>query len=274
MQRAVSSMITLVILVFSLLVFSMPTQAEQDLDLKKLSEDIEIMSMIFDITLQGNFPSPCDWSFPFNADAGCRGIYLPGYGALFIASVSFPIIPDEGKTKPDKSTDLWKQMESMISGKKGNEFEEQFKDMSRDIEVKIMQAIGTYASNIDQLGPEDFISVVLFGTGSTQAPGGFAGSVSFSSAPFVSIVAGKTLSPAEDSTISGNPLPPAEDNGSASEQKPDMLPTGWDQFGATFAAPEQGKTLVIQVKMKAITDYKAGKMDFDAFRKQANVLWY
>lgn len=239
--------INIIILVYSILLLSVATPTEQGIDYAEISEDIQIMSRIIDLTFQREFPSLYR-SHDFFFDGGCQGIYLPSYGVLFITNIQFPVATKEKEPAPKEPVDLWKRIESEVRGERGlavsstSGYDEA---KVKQLKEEIIRAIGTYAPNIGQLKPEDSITVAVFGKGSIPMGGGGKGAFSFST--------------------------------SKNQQKEvTVIESPGDAFGGftIFGATPESTTLIIQVKKKLLTSYETGEIDFDTFLKQAEIVQY
>jgi hypothetical protein len=144
-------------------------------DMLKLAEDLEVMSRIIDKTLTGSFPDHYKVARTFTSigsHQGCQGIYLKGYGAVFMTSIGFPVSERktaEGKTAPD---DLWQRTRyeiigvpgamSLISRGDSGKYEP---EKVEQLKEELLKLIGTYAHNIRQLGANENIVVAVRGAG-------------------------------------------------------------------------------------------------------------
>ncbi len=153
-------------------------------DMLKLAEDLEIMSRIIDKALSGSFPDHYKVARTFTSigsHQGCQGIYLKGYGAVFMTSIGFPVSERktaEGKAAPD---DLWQQTRYEISGAPGAMHVIGLSDSAKyepgkveQLKEELLKLIGTYAHNIRQLGANENIVVAVRGAA------GYAHNVSLS----------------------------------------------------------------------------------------------
>jgi len=148
-------------------------------DMLKLAEDLEIMSRIIDKALSGSFPDHYKVARTFTSigsHQGCQGIYLKGYGAVFMTSIGFPVSERktaEGKAAPD---DLWQQTRYEISGAPGggtsgamhviglSDSAKYEPEKVEQLKEELLKLIGTYAHNIRQLGANENIVVAVRGT--------------------------------------------------------------------------------------------------------------
>ena len=148
-------------------------------DMLKLAEDLEIMSRIIDKTLGSSFPDQYKVARTFTSigsHQGCQGIYLRGYGAVFMTSIGFPVSERktaEGKAAPD---DLWQQTRYEISGGPGgsapgamhviglSDSAKYEQEKVEQLKEELLKLIGTYAHNIRQLGANENIVVAVRGT--------------------------------------------------------------------------------------------------------------
>ena len=165
---------------FCLVALAAGATTELDSDYVQMVEDVDIMARIIDKTLAAEFSdeyrgfragnifgSDCD---------GCQGIYLKGYGAVFMTSIGFPVSERktaEGKAAPD---DLWQQTRYEISGAPGggtsgamhviglSDSAKYEPEKVEQLKEELLKLIGTYAHNIRQLGANENIVVAVRGT--------------------------------------------------------------------------------------------------------------
>jgi hypothetical protein len=151
---------------------------ETSIDYAQVAEDIDVMAKIIDKTLEAKFPEEYKASSLFRESHGCQGIYLKGYGAIFITSIGFPVAeqkPPEEKATPD---DLWQRTKYELRGGQvqNTQYYTQYFVTHHDasgaydsgkveqLEEELLKLIGTYAPNIRQLGSQGNVVIAVRGT--------------------------------------------------------------------------------------------------------------
>jgi hypothetical protein len=96
-------------LLFCLIVFSGIALAQVNTEYAQIAEDTDIMATIIDKTMEKAFPGEYKESGFF--DSGCQGIFLKGYGALFMMDIGFSVVkpPEDKPAKETKADNLWDQ---------------------------------------------------------------------------------------------------------------------------------------------------------------------
>jgi hypothetical protein len=143
----------------------------------QVAEDTDIMATIIDKTMEKIFPGEYRESGFF--DAGCQGIFLKGYGVLFMMDVGFTVVkPTEDKpvkeTKPDN---LWDQTKRELKegsfaytygsptsddriGTNPTSYDQKKVEQLKD---ELLRLIGDYSNNIRNLQSDDNITIVIKG---------------------------------------------------------------------------------------------------------------
>jgi hypothetical protein len=149
---------------------------ETSIDYAQVAEDIDVMAKIIDKTLEEKFHDEYKASrvfLPFGESRGCHGIYLKGYGAIFVTSISFPVAeqePPEDKVTPD---DLWQRTRYELRGVSstgGSYFgwssggEDYHSEKVQQLKEELLRLVGTYAPNIRQLGAQENVVIAVRGT--------------------------------------------------------------------------------------------------------------
>jgi hypothetical protein len=142
------------------------------IDYAQVAEDIDVMARIIDKTLEGKFTDEYKASSLFSGSRGCQGIYLKGYGFVFMTSIGFPVTerakPEE-KAAPD---DLWQRTKYELRGLKSETYNylsvgdsEKKYDPKKVEQLKeeLLRLVGTYALNIRQLGPQENVVIAVRG---------------------------------------------------------------------------------------------------------------
>jgi hypothetical protein len=96
-------------------------------DLAAITEDIGIMCRVLDKKLEQDLRNAMVARFPFGGNIGPEGIYLEGYGALFLLNVNFPLIPPpetKREEQPKQESDaFWEETKrELYSTKEGGGF--------------------------------------------------------------------------------------------------------------------------------------------------------
>jgi len=148
---------------------------ETSINYVEVAEDIDVMAKIIDKTLEEKFPDEYKAPrvfVPFGESRGCQGIYLRGYGAVFMTSISFPVAEQESPEEKVTPDDLWQRTRYELRGVSStggsyfgwssgggydSEKVQQFKE-------ELLRLIGTYAPNIRQLGAQENVVIAVRGT--------------------------------------------------------------------------------------------------------------
>lgn len=99
-------------------------------DLAAITEDIGIMCRVLDKKLEQEARITTRRTLlPFGGDTETEGIYLEGYGALFVLNVNFPLIPPPETKKEEQPKEegdtVWEETKNELrSTKKGGNFTE------------------------------------------------------------------------------------------------------------------------------------------------------
>lgn len=139
-------------------------------DYEKMSEDIQTMSRLIDGELQKKYTGRYSGGF---LNLGCRGIYLKDYGVVFTTQVQFPIfdyqnIKNEKETEPG---DLWETYKNRTYTddrlglyQPGSEYVSNQIDEIKKLEKFIGDLICNYAGKINQLLPDEYITISVQGS--------------------------------------------------------------------------------------------------------------
>jgi hypothetical protein len=278
-------------------------------DMQKLAEDLEVMSRIIDKTLSGSFPDQYKVARMFTSigsHQGCQGIYLKGYGAVFMTSISFPVAEQKPAEKEAAPDDLWQQTRYEISGVpgamtvigRGDSAKYESEKVER-LKKELLELIGTYAHNIRQLGANENIVVAVRGAG------GYAHNVSLSAimnyGEQYKLVAVSTpgVPEAEVWVKKKEGKPEAKSELEKPElEKPEVLPkaprTGESNItipapstvtvpkpnvpttGTVIPEPGVGgrTTLIIRVSKSDAEDYRMGRFDLDELGDRTELIQY
>ena len=163
-------------------------------DVAAIVEDIGVMSRIFDKALQEEFgedyaPSATKTSFSWPLDQrGAQGMYLEGYGVVFLMSVGFPVVSPvavAAENTEEKAESLWEQtkremyfpppappaMPGLHIMPRWDAPSRPARDDARnaeDLENTVLETL-KHAANMRSLKPEETIAVAVFGGETTGA---------------------------------------------------------------------------------------------------------
>jgi len=176
------ALIQVSILLFCFAMFSGIALAQVNTEYAQVAEDTDIMATIIDKTMKKVFNDEYRESGFF--DAGCQGIFLKGYGVLFMMKVGFPVVklPEENPVKENKQEDLWDQTkrelkegpskpfaygsnssDNMIGGGGAPASYDQTK--VDQLKNELLRLIGDYSNNIRSLQPDNNVSIIIKGGG-------------------------------------------------------------------------------------------------------------
>ncbi len=234
-----------------------------------LEEDLAVMSRILDKALEQKLsddrrPRAMGIDVFFAPGSSpIRSLYLEGYGALFLASVNFPLLPPPDKPEPsnEKSdTDsTWEETKRELYGQRDfnsgawDQYQKAFKAATdigsrqeydekkvEDLKDGLLQALRN-ASNIRNLKSDETITVCVFG-GANPGPG-------------------KAKTAAKSA-----PDAPDEDGDAIV-----TLDRVWHRDGGV---PARGTILTIRVKKSDADDFAKDKLSLEDFRQKASVTAY
>lgn len=156
---------------------SLMSSAGTPVDYIQVAEDIEIMSRIIDKSLEEKFSDNYKASSMFREFQGCQGIYLKGYGAIFVTSIGFPVAEIEVPEQKDAPDELWIRMKSELRGEStsgSGAYGISYKDAAekydaekvKQLKEELLKLVGTYAPNIRNLGSGENVVVAVRGSSS------------------------------------------------------------------------------------------------------------
>lgn len=164
------------ILLFFIMTSTFIGFAETGIDYSQVREDVEVMAKVIDKAIQKEFPDEARIGSPFfsRGFGGCQGVYLKGYGAIFMTSIGFPVAEKKEIKEEKTSDDLWQEAKSELAGGGAPRYGSSFSGYSGEkverLKGKLLEAMGTYGSNIRQLGSQENIVVAVQGTSSPDVP--------------------------------------------------------------------------------------------------------
>ena len=231
-------------------------------DIAAITEDMNIMSRIFEKNLQqvqikvnslfttgfDPFQMAFKWSQP-----STQGMYLQGYGALFLMKVDFPLSPgpqieEEQDAQQEKTEDVdpvWAQFQREMYEPE-NIRKEKAKSQKKEYDAEKVENLKTtfikslkHATNIRSLKPDE--SVILTITGSHHSSG----------------------------YRSVRKIPGTGQVIVVDRHNKTQILTG-DQIGDI--GPSLPTVLVIRVKKSDIDRYAKGDLDFDQFQQHTQIL--
>ncbi len=152
-----------------------PDGYRKAMDYAQILEDTDIMSKIIDKTLEKKWPKKYEPSTLFRQSLGCQGVYLKGYGIVFITNINFPVAEREKTCDMEVPTDdLWQQTRSELRGatgvttvtyaRGGEEYDAQ---RVGSLKEELLTVIGEYGPNIRQLSPRESVVIVVRGAAGT-----------------------------------------------------------------------------------------------------------
>lgn len=148
-----------------------------DTDYAQVAEDVDVMARIIDKTLEEEFPNEYKalrTGIFFGGDRdGCQGIYLEGYGAVFMIRVDFPVAEQKAPQEETTPDDLWQRTRYELRGMQGGVYGDVFasrgtggsydSEKVKRLKEELLKLIGTYAPNIRQLDPQENVVVAVRG---------------------------------------------------------------------------------------------------------------
>lgn len=251
-----------------LVIPSAETKAE---DVAAIAEDMNVMSRIFENNLEqariptvrgGLFASSRDpWVALLGGGSAIQGMYLQGYGALFLMKVDFPLsAPPQAQEQPkaEQKTDadpVWEQMrremyEPQEAGRGPSKEPEQKYDPEKleNLKTTLVKAL-KHAANIRSLASGESVILVVAGSGESggaRVSAIHGGHVAFSQRNQIVVAAKSSDGTDETTTIVKAP---------SSSQPTYFSPTA----------------LVIRAKKSDIDEFAKGSLDADQFRQRAQV---
>lgn len=247
-----------------------------------LEEDLNIMGHLIEHSLQNavadGAPEVKSGIPILLSDArSVRGMYLDGFGAMFMIKVRFPVfapsVPEPKEPPPPASDSEWDRAKRELYG----EAEGRSADMAlmgggsqydagqvEELKTVLLQTLKS-ASNIHNLKPDDFIAITVFGQPSA----------------FVSARKSRVSRSDSSNLFSPTPTPPRTEL-SLSRQitadkiymnvDPDQKPragTAAREVAIVLRGPSQGSVLTLRVRRSDVDAFAKGKLDFEAFQKKA-----
>ena len=149
--------------------------------LAELRQDMEVMCRIFDRLLQGANLRPPGQPRMFAPNDGrtTRGVYLPGFGPVFLLQADFPLLPGAAKQEPpveEPGDALWLEVKQQMAGRAAPnaaggaapEYDEMKVEKLRKTLTNAMK----HAANFRHLDPEERIVVVAVNSSKAGAGAG------------------------------------------------------------------------------------------------------
>jgi hypothetical protein len=177
-----------------------------------------------------------------------RSMYIEGYGALFMLNVGFPLLPPPNRSEPQKEKpaedSAWEQAKHEVYGRPattrvlrqaGEPFDESRVSQLKD---SLLEALKN-ATNIRGLKSDDFITVCVFGGGSSRFV--HTGSYNFT------------------------PEPPRAENSSDDTSENHAI---WIS-GTPMSGGGHASLMTIRVKKSDVESFAKGKMNLDEFKHKA-----
>jgi hypothetical protein len=243
-----------------------------------LEEDLTIMTHVIERAIQTGMGEDTPEvksgiSIRFSDSRSVRGLYLDGFGALFMIKVRFPVFapnPPEAKdpTAGASADSEWDKTKRELYGEadaRAGELalisgESQFDgDQVEKLKEVILQSLKN-AANIRNLKPDDSIAVTVFGQPAT-------------------IVQLKKIRSKPAASNAGQASTPALRTETAPSPKSSVEIVTQDQQKARATLPArepnvvrtsiQGTVLALRVKKSDVDAFAGDKMDFEGFQKRA-----
>lgn len=134
-------------------------------DLAPIAKDMGIMSRIFDKNLSKEFGDDFQRSFGnvlFYGGTTAQGVYLEGYGVLFLLRVRFPVAaapPQEEVVERPAVDTVWVDVEQELFGKGVPNYDA---TKVENLQKTVLETL-KHAANIRNLKPEESIAVAVLG---------------------------------------------------------------------------------------------------------------
>ena len=228
-------------------------------ELATIMEDMHIMSRIFDKKLgqiaefKGRFDSAF-WELGSRwGDSTTQGVYLDGYGALFLMKVDFPLLPPaEAPEEEEMQEDVdpvWKETRREIyepedvrrarrrRTKGGRSTEKYDADKVEDLKRKLIKEL-KHATNIRALKAEEWVILTVTGEG-RQSGGGVVSTVR------------RLVVDKDQKTVKIYEEPLSSEIGFSSRT-----------------------VLTVRVKKSDVDAFSKGELDFDQFRQRVQIFAY
>jgi hypothetical protein len=242
-----------------------------------LEEDLNIMTRLVERALQhgmGEEAPEMKLGIPmlFSDSRSVRGIYLEGFGALFMIKVRFPVFAPsaqpESKEPAPISDSEWDKAKRELYGESDNSTAEtavigsgSHYDAAQVEELrKVLLQTLKYAANIHQLKPEDSVAISVFGQPPSLLQVRKARSTRSEPIPLNRATASGVW--AENAT--------ARKSSAETAQIDQKVRAGiLASDSALLRTSNQGTVLTLRAKKADIDAFASGKLDFEAFAKKA-----
>ena len=165
------------VLMLLIMVWAVNAMAETGIDYSQIAEDMEIMSALIDRALEEKFPDEYSAASLFRGFRGCQGIYLKGYGAVFVTSINLPVAERPEPQTEAPEDDAWQRMKQDLRGTPtaapglpyghpatGGSYNP---EKVEELKKQLLELIGAYGSNIRQLGSQESIVIAMRGMSSS-----------------------------------------------------------------------------------------------------------
>ncbi|HTD66803.1 MAG TPA: hypothetical protein VK846_09780, partial [Candidatus Limnocylindria bacterium] len=149
-------------------------------NISALTEDLNVMMRILEKAASAKADGPATAAgielFSVNRATSPRAFYLDGYGAMFVLNVKYPLLAPPRKDEQSHTNETnteWERAKEEVYGRRtvfedvkagaapGEEFDEQ---RVEDLKNEIIKDLGN-AKNIRNLKSDDFVTVVVLGSG-------------------------------------------------------------------------------------------------------------
>lgn len=230
-------------------------------------EDLSIMSAIIDKALSKAFPGEYKEKQFFLIDGikKCQGFYLKDYGVLFIAEIGFPVsaLSSDKEEKRVKSDDLWEITKRELSGlpmeiDKGQSYDQGKVDRLKD---ELLKVISDYSGNIRHLGPNSTITIIMIGKTGITPPANLS---------FLPISEAHT----QPMQIERKQPPEPVNKPIIIEGVPAEAIERYRTVSLGIRQKPFQTIMIINVKKRDVIDFKDGKIKYEDFSKNAEIIQY
>jgi len=180
-----------------------PAAQREGVDFATMRRDLEVMRRILDREVLGarfaGAPGAARneallaLGYASHSRSGSQAFYVPGEGALFLTSVSYPVADSAGgREEAKEAPTLWDRVQAEVEGRPsftGAKVRAYDAEAVERLKDEILLALAKYATNIGQLSASDHVTVVVTGSGPALEGYGTvvepsSGLALFSGAPF------------------------------------------------------------------------------------------
>ncbi|MHC4519611.1 MAG: hypothetical protein ACYTAS_13560, partial [Planctomycetota bacterium] len=161
-------------------VLVVPSQQMPAASLSELTADLDVMCAVLDQALGDAGVKTRSWGPHVNRyRRGTRSLYLPGFGALFLVEVEFPLAPPPTTEQPtdEETTDaVWVQVRNSMrsqptrSRSAPRRTQAQYDDLKVQSLNRTLRRAMRHCANLRHLGPDEQIVAVAIEAGQARSP--------------------------------------------------------------------------------------------------------